>query len=262
MKNVILGKLNTEYSSPVEYALKHASETVNVNALIGKDIEIRNKDKIICNWCGKTTRKSFAQGYCYNCFVSCPETEPCVLRPELCRVQWGDARDLKWATEKHLKPHYVYLSFTSNFKVGITRKTQIPTRWIDQGAIAAIALLETPNRHVAGVIEDYMKQYFSDRTRWNDMLRMPQSDVDFTKSIALFMDNLPVEFNQYIIDNPRQLTISYPYEGDMDFKAVNLDKDKSVKGTLVGIKGQYLLFKNGAAINIRKYSGYVVDIIV
>lgn len=262
MAEYILKKLGSESENPVVYFMESANSIVNLNNLIGSEIEIIYKNKIICSGCGKQTNKSFAQGYCYSCFMSSPETEECILRPELCKIQWGEARDLKWAEEHHLQPHYVYLSYTSNFKVGVTRKTQVPTRWIDQGAVAAKAVLEVPNRHIAGVVEDYMKQYFSDRTKWNDMLNIITADIDFSESYALFLEKLPEEFYQYIIEDSQMQTITYPYQTvPNDLKNINFDKENTIKGTLAGIKGQYMVFKDGKVINIRKYTGYVVDFI-
>ena len=262
MAEHILKKLDTRLNDPVTYLIGSGGTILNLNNLIGHEFEIIFKNKIVCSWCGKQTKKSFAQGYCYNCFVSCPETEACILRPELCKVQWGEARDLKWATEHHLQPHFVYLSYTSNFKVGVTRETQIPTRWIDQGALAAMAVMKVPNRHIAGVVEDFMKQFFSDRTKWDEMLSLVSAEIDFSESYALFKEKLPDEFHQYLIEKPEVQTISYPYQDiPAHIKNVNLEKDVNVKGILVGIKGQYMVFNDGRAINIRKYTGYVVDFI-
>ncbi|MFB6319764.1 DUF2797 domain-containing protein [Saccharicrinis sp. FJH54] len=260
MPEYILKKLNTEYGNPVRYSIGPDGDCTNLNDLIGSEISLVYKNKIICSWCGKQTNKSFAQGYCYNCFVSCPETEECILRPELCQVQWGEARDLKWAEEHHLQPHVVYISYTSNFKVGVTRKTQMPTRWIDQGAVAAMAVLEVPNRHIAGVVEDFMKQYFSDRTKWSEMLGLVSANPDFTESYALFKSVLPDEFHDDLIANPEVTSILYPYSGvSGNLKNANLEKEVKITGTLAGIKGQYLVFTDGRALNVRKYTGYVID---
>ncbi|MFB6340768.1 DUF2797 domain-containing protein [Saccharicrinis sp. FJH62] len=262
MAEYILKKLDAQMGNPVSYSIGAAATLVRLNDLIGSEVEIVYKNKIVCSWCGKQTNKSFGQGYCYNCFVSCPETEECILRPELCKIQWGEARDLQWAADHHLQPHYVYLSFTSNFKVGVTRKTQVPTRWIDQGALAAMAVLEVPNRHIAGVVEDYMKQFFSDRTKWNEMLSIIYSDIYFSESYTMFLEQLPEEFNQYIIKDPQIQAITYPYQiVPNGLRNINLEKENTVKGTLAGIKGQYVVFKDGKAINIRKYTGYLVDLI-
>ena len=39
----------------------------------------------------------------------------------------------------------------------------------------------------------------------------------------------------------------------------NLDKNPRVEGTLMGIKGQYLIFDTGV-INLRKYTGYEMSL--
>jgi hypothetical protein len=48
--------------------------------------------------------------------------------------------------------------------VGVTRK-QVPTRWIDQGAIEA-SIVEVPNRYLAGITEVALKNYYADKTNW------------------------------------------------------------------------------------------------
>ena len=49
-------------------------------------------------------------------------------------------RDYDWEMAHHMQPHVVYLSKTAGIKVGVTRETQIPYRWIDQGAVEALIL--------------------------------------------------------------------------------------------------------------------------
>jgi hypothetical protein len=60
-----------------------------------------------------------------------------------------------------LQPHIVYL-----VKRGKSRgdsKTQVPTRWIDQGAIEAVSIVEVPNRYLAGITEVALN-YYADKT--------------------------------------------------------------------------------------------------
>jgi len=44
-------------------------------------------------------------------------------------------------------------------------------------------------------------------------------------------------------------------------QSANLDKDPVLEGTLLGIKGQYLLLDTGV-INIRKYTAYTLSVSV
>jgi hypothetical protein len=63
----------------------------------------------------------------------------------------------------------------------------------------------------------------------------------------------------YLPDEQR-VDIQYPVEQYPEkVKSLNLDKTPSVEGVLLGIKGQYLLLDSGV-INIRKYSGYKLDV--
>jgi hypothetical protein len=251
----------TELAKPVHYQLPVGDYKLDMNSLLGQEISITWLNEIHCMNCGRKIKKSFAQGYCYPCFISIPETEDCVLRPELCRAHDGIARDMEWASEHCLQEHYVYLALSSEIKVGVTRKSQIPTRWIDQGAYKVIRLAKTPNRYWAGLIEVELKKHLTDKTNWRNML-MNQvltniSLVEEKKKIATL---LPSELIGYVSDNDEVVEPAYPFVS-IPKKIVSLDLEKdAVKGKLNGIKGQYLIFEAGIVINIRKYGGYLLAI--
>ncbi len=259
-----LRKMSAEAGSTVQYSIRDKAGNAHaVNDWIGKKVSIAFSGTIHCVGCGKTTRKSFAQGYCYNCFQTHPDTEECVLRPELCKAHLGIARDLEVATKNHLAPHYVYLSYTSNIKVGITRETQVPTRWIDQGALAAIKLLKVPNRHIAGVAEVFLKNYYSDKSAWQRMLASTDVDTDLLSEKESLREKLSSELLQYWSDDDEVTMLQFP-TGDLasSVKSLNLDKTPTIGGVLTGVKGQYLIFDQQNVINVRKYSGYEVNITV
>lgn len=255
-------KMQTDHAVPVRYTLNIGNDNVLMNSIIGQDISIKYTGNIYCMECGVKTIKSFSQGYCYPCFTKVPYTAPCIIHPELCEAHLGKARDMKWSEENCLQPHIVYLAVSSNLKVGVTRKTQIPTRWIDQGATKAIELCETPDRHTAGVIEVFLKQYLSDKTSWQKMLKNEiVKDVDLLQEKDNTADLLNDEFKYYISDNDEITKINYPVEQyPIKVKSINLDKIAQYEGKLVGIKGQYLIFEDGSVINIRKYGGYELEI--
>ena len=181
-KTVKLLKMRTELKYSVNYFLSGSNEEIFMNGLIGKEFEIVWQEKIECVACGNSTKKSFAQGHCYPCFISVPETAPCILRPELCEAHKGIARDIEWSQKNCLTDHYVYLALTSGLKVGVTRSSQIPARWMDQGAIKAIKLAKTPNRYTSGMIETQLKKHISDRTSWQKMLKNGvNTEIDLLK---------------------------------------------------------------------------------
>ena len=169
--NGTLLKMETKLANPIEYELPIGDELVYMNHLIGKYIAFKWLKEIYCVVCGRKTNKSFAQGFCYPCFLNAPETSECIFRPELCQAQDGIARDMEWAENHCLQEHFVYLAISSGVKVGVTRSGQIPTRWIDQGAWQTIKLAKTPNRYTAGLIEVALKEHISDRTNWQRMLK-------------------------------------------------------------------------------------------
>ena len=261
-ETVNLLKMRTELNSSVNYFLALKKGELYVNNLINRQISLKWEDEIYCIKCGNKTKKSFAQGYCYPCFVSAPETAPCILQPELCEAHIGKARDLQWSEKNCLTDHYVYLALSSGVKVGVTRATQIPVRWMDQGAVQAVKFAKTPNRHLAGLIEKDLKKHFSDKTSWQKMLK---NDIDFNadllsekqKAAALLRSDL----NKYITEDKKIYRINYPVTVYPEkIKSINLEKTPEFSGKLIGIKGQYLIFDGGFVINIRKYGGYKVSI--
>lgn len=250
----------------VQYGLKlfdtatGAEQLIAMNELIGMNISMAFEGSIFCINCGRKTKTSFAQGFCFPCFKNSPENSECIIRPELCRAHLGEGRDPEWEEEHHNKPHYVYLAATDKVKVGITRDHQIPTRWIDQGANAAIKLAKTPNRYLAGVIEVALKDTFDDKTNWQTMLKNEiDENIDLLETKRELEPLLPADIAEYITDEDDVTRIEYPVVAyPTKVKAINLDKNRSFKGKLSGIKGQYWILDDGRVINIRKYAGYQV----
>jgi hypothetical protein len=260
MRQGILLKMQVRLKDPVEYVLTLGTEDIGMNALIGKTVTFQFMDTIHCIRCGRVTKKSFAQGYCYPCFTTAPETSECVLRPELCRAHEGISRDMKWSEEHCLQDHYVYLALSSGVKVGVTRSSQVPTRWIDQGAWKAICLARTPNRYLAGRIEVALKAHLSDKTNWRHMLTNKlEENVDLVGEKEKVSGFLDTELSQYIIPDLQVTEIHYPVLQYPDkVKSITFDRTRYLEAVLTGIKGQYLIFEDGSVLNIRKHGGYLV----
>jgi len=246
---------------PVQYYLQMEKDEIHLNEFLEKKITIRYLHEIHCIRCGRKTSKSFAQGYCFPCFRSAPETEDCVLRPELCRAHEGIARDMDFARNHCLIDHVVYLSFTSEIKVGVTRNTQIPTRWIDQGAVLAIQVAKTPNRYTAGLLEVALKPFYSDKTNWRNMLRETSQNIDLLSYKQNAIRQLPEELKQFFTADDTITQLHYPITENLQkITSIDLDKIDLLSDILIGIKGQYLIFKSGKVINIRKHSGYRIEL--
>lgn len=243
-----------------QWAMK-GIDPFSIQNLLGKQIEISFLGDIFCVNCGNKTPKSFGDGFCFNCFQNAAQATPCIIRPELCEAHLGKGRDITWEEEHHNQPHTVYLALTAEPKVGVTRNTQIPTRWIDQGASQAIRIAETPYRQLAGAIEVYLKQFLSDKTDWRRMLCNLLDDSVNLAELALEMQAfLPDEWQQYTLPNEKTVEIEYPVEKyPLKISSVNLDKTPTVKGILTGIRGQYLYFDDYFVMNVRRHCGYHVN---
>ncbi len=256
-----LHKMKASLGNPIEYRLA-LSEDIRMNDFIGKNIALKWTGQINCTSCGKVTKKSFGQGFCYSCFISAPEAAECILRPELCRAHLGEGRDPEWEQKNHNQPHVVYLAASSAVKVGITRATQVPTRWIDQGASSAIRLAEVPNRYEAGRIEVALKDFFTDKTSWQRMLKNEVDEsIDLEEEKWSLEDHLPADITEYFSENDEIIELDYPVEAFPEkVKSLSFDKLPVIEGVLMGIKGQYLILDGGRVLNIRKHTGYYVEI--
>jgi Protein of unknown function (DUF2797) len=209
--------------------------------------------------CGRKTAKSFAQGFCFPCFKDSPENAECIIRPELCRGHLGEGRNVEWEQTNHVQPHIVYLALSSGVKVGVTRSTQMPTRWIDQGASKAMILAETPNRYFAGAIEVAMKTFLTDKTNWQRMLKGEVSAESLLEVKQILKEKLSEELSQFFSADETLLEIKYPViKYPAKVTSMSFDKMTEISGILFGIKGQYLMFDDGRVINIRNHSGYLV----
>ncbi len=260
--NTRLKKLIASSGNPIHYQLYTDDGLVLLNDFIGKKLKIEFTGNIYCKSCGRPTKKSFSQGFCFPCFRDAPEAAPCIIRPELCRAHLGEGRNVDWEQQHHNQPHVVYFATSSAIKVGVTSIANIPTRWIDQGASSAVIFAKTPNRNLAGQIEVELKKYFTDKTHWQKMLRNDVMQiVNFNEAFDLVQTSVPDGLRKYLsldstIFNGHFPVLRYPEK----ISSFNPEKVSYIEGILTGIKAQYLMFDAEKVINIRKYEGYEVVI--
>ena len=257
----VLTKMQTEYSNPIQYYLVFENSFLNLNQLLDKNIEI-NFLGYQCLQCGKK-KKIFRQGFCYDCFTSSPAAGDWIMKPELSTAHLDlEDRDLEYEKRVQLQPHIVYLALSSEVKVGVTRKTQVPTRWIDQGAVQAIPIVEVPNRYLAGITEVALKEHFADKTNWQKMLKNEVPIADLIQERANLKYSIPKEVQDYFHPEKEDLyDLHFPVlEYPKKVNSLNLDKTPNFSGKLMGIKGQYLIFQDGTVFNVRTFEGYVVKI--
>lgn len=266
-----LRKMQAELKQPVEYFLPVGKERVAMNLLIGRKLTFEYSGDIHCVACGRKTSKSFNQGHCFPCFRSLASCDSCIIKPEQCHYADGDCREPDWAEHNCMQPHVVYLANSSGLKVGITRQSQIPTRWIDQGAFQALPLLQTSQRYYAGLVEVALKEHVNDRTDWRRMLKAEPEPLDMQvereRVLALASDVVADVRKLYgeqavaIADSTDSVTLQFPVRQYPEkIKAHNFDKNPEVTGELQGIKGQYLVLDTGV-LNIRKFGGYGVTLL-
>lgn len=256
----VLTKMQTENGSPIQYYLIFENDFLNVNQLLNKKVSIQFISYQCLN-CG-SEKKIFRQGFCYDCFFDIPQAAEWIMHPELSMAHLGkEDRDLEFEKRVQLQPHIVYLANSSNVKVGVTRKSQVPTRWIDQGAHEAIEIVEVPNRYLAGITEVALKQHVSDKTNWRTMLRNDIKDENLVEWREKLKKFIPEEAAEYFIQNNSETHLEFPVlKYPSKLRSLNLEKSPNYEGVLKGIKGQYLIFEDQTVFNVRGSEGFVVSI--
>ena len=258
-------KMASRLADPVEYRLPIGGEQVALNPALDHRLTLSYGGVITCIACGAKTKRSFSQGYCYPCCMRLAQCDLCIVRPETCHYHLGTCREPEWGDQHCMIPHYVYLANASGLKVGITRTSQVPTRWIDQGATQALVILRVRTRRQSGLMEAALKQFVADKTNWQAMLKGQAASVDLAQQRDVLLGQVGdaiqavnEQFHDAVVEvlDERPVDIAYPVlQYPQKVRSFNLDKNPQAEGVLQGIKGQYLIFDTGV-INLRKYTGY------
>lgn len=258
-------KMRATLAAPVQYALPLGDFHLPMNELIGHSVKLAFTGRIHCVACNRLTKKSFNQGYCYPCFTRLAQCDSCIVKPELCHYAAGTCREPQWGEANCLMPHVVYLANSSGLKVGITRKTQLPTRWLDQGATQALPILAVQSRLQSGLAEVILKEFVADKTDWRAMLKaeavaldMPARRDDLLARVQSGLNKLREQFGADAVVELSEETvvIGYPVQQyPQKVSSLDFEKTPEVVGQLQGIKGQYLILDTGV-INLRKFGGY------
>ncbi len=252
----------------VHYQLPIGQQLLPLNDVIGKSLSLNFYGAIHCLHCGKKTKKSYSQGFCFVCMRKLPQCDLCIMKPETCHFDQGTCRDPQWAKGHCMTDHYVYLANTSGLKVGITRHTQIPTRWIDQGATQALPIFKVSTRLQSGLVEIALAEFIADKTNWRTMLKGNADPIDLeAMAVELIpkvehkLDAIRAKYGNQSIQRLSEKTVDLDFpviEFPTKISSFNFDKTPEVSGVLMGIKGQYLLFDKGV-INMRKFSSYRIS---
>lgn len=261
-------KMITRLNERVSYQLPIGNQLVDMNPLIGSQLSLQHEGAIHCIACGRKTRKSFNQGYCYPCMRSLAQCDSCIIRPEECHFAEGTCREPDWGMQNCMQDHYVYLANSSGLKVGITRGNQVPTRWMDQGATQALPIFRVRDRLHSGLVEVILKGYVADRTSWQTMLKGIAEPVDMYARRDELLETCRSRLDALVqqqgtdaiefLENEQIVDIHYPVdEYPVKVKSFNFDRTPEINGLLKGIKGQYLILDTGV-LNIRKFGGYLI----
>ena len=266
----IVRKMSSRLGQPVSYSARLGDNEIALNPLIDQQMKLIFSGGIYCIHCNRKTNKSFNQGYCFPCFQKLAQCDSCIIHPERCHLEQGTCREPAWGEKYCMQDHIVYLANSSGLKVGITRATQVPTRWIDQGATQALAIIRVRSRLQSGTLEMAFKQHVADKTNWRDMLKGKAAELDMAGERDRLLAACEEDINELtdrfgffaisVLKGIDPVSIDYPVQAYPEkITSLNFDKEQVVSGTLKGIKGQYLIFDSGV-INLRRFSGYEVEL--
>lgn len=249
----------------VSYLLE-LNETVPLSAFLGKTLRLNFLGEKECIDCGRKIAKTFQQGYCFPCVRSLAACDLCIVKPELCHFHLGTCREPRWGEAHCMKEHVIYLANTSGLKVGITRRANIPTRFIDQGATEALPLFSVKSRYHAGLMEVLLAKELNDKTNWRKMLSGSQASLNLPvlaealkAKMHASLEALSLQHQIEFSELPTSvIQLKYPVQHyPAMVKSVNLDKNPHIEGVLLGVKGQYLILSSGV-LNVRNFSGYKI----
>lgn len=272
MKNTaqgILRKMRSRLEQPVAYEMRLGEENIRLNPLLEKTIRLQFSGAIYCVHCARKTNKSFNQGYCYPCLQRLAQCDSCIIHPEKCHFDQGTCREPAWGERYCMQDHIVYLANSSALKVGITRATQVPTRWVDQGATQALAIIRVRSRLQSGAVEVMFKQHVADKTNWRNMLKGEATTLDMHSEAQRLIGECESDLKELedkfgffaisVLNNIDTVDIKYPVLSYPEkISSFDFNKTPLVEGCLLGIKGQYLILDTGV-INLRRFSGYEVS---
>jgi len=257
-----LRKMDTEAYEPVQYFLDLKDDFLKMNDVLGHKLALRHTG-YECKICG-SDEPIYRMGMCKKCFFESPYAGEWIVHPELSTAHLGrEDRDLEVEKSIQLQPHYVYLAYTSDVKVGVTRQEQVPARWIDQGACEALVVMELPNRYLAGITEVALKRHVADKTRWRKMLQRQDCEGNLTAIWNTLQPHVPAETRPYILAVPQRFRFTYPVRSiPSSIKTLQLAQTPRYEGILTGIKGQYWIFEDGTVFNVRRHEGFRVELTI
>jgi len=269
-----LAKMVSELDSEthqVAYQMVLDDQQIAMTPLIGQKIKLHYAGQINCQACERLTKKSYSGGFCFPCARNLARCDLCIMKPETCHYAAGTCREPEWGETFCMQDHIVYLANSSGIKVGITRGTQTPTRWIDQGATQALPIFRVKTRYQSGLVEVILKAFVADRTDWRKMLKGAAEAVDLSvkrdELMAQCSDEIKALQQQFgedaihFLADEDSVDINYTVQQYPDkVRSLNFDKTPEISGVLQGIKGQYLLLDTGV-LNIRKFSAYQITMV-
>jgi hypothetical protein len=251
-------------TNPIKYYLELNNNFLFLNTLMNKKIFIY----YIHNRCIKCKKKNsiYKNGYCYTCFLNHPKNYIGIIKPERCTSHLNiENKNIFFEKQIELQNHIVYLSITSQIKIGVTREKTFYHRMIEQGASKAIQIAKTPNRYYAGSIEVHMKKYIPDKTNYKIMLTKNNEEIYDLINYKFYLKNkFSKKLINFFLEHKNNIyhffypIIKYP----ITIKNINLYNENLLNKRLIGLKGNYLIFDNGVVLNIKNHIGYYVNIIL
>ena len=230
---------------------------IDLAGLVGKDIRVDIQSGFRCQHCGDRADTS----PCQEC-QSKPPFQQCVFTPGTsCTYQDCPFPAFKRRSCAH--NFIVYLVAKDGVKAGITQADRAVSRWAEQGATHGMIVARTPNRRVAGTVEDALEAVVSTEStkEWYEPLDEPKKalieaadscrDV-LTRSLKPFS---ALSANETTIED-RIVSLPVHFTGD-DATVSSLPEltvDEGLQSEVLGVRGQILATEN-AVVNFDHLKG-------
>lgn len=254
---------------PKSYSLLYGDTKLDLTGAVGRHIKLSHTGKFACCYCGRSIKKTYHGGYCFPCMQNLARCDLCVVKPELCHFHLGTCREPEWGLNHCMKPHILYASYTSGLKVGLTRKERLKNRWLEQGALGAVALLELNSRYHAGLIESHMAASIADKTNWRKMLAqetLPENVWIQNKEHILDLMGKALfahtdKVTDYKLIEPKWFDLAIDVVVPQKIKSIKPKLDEPIEGVLKAFRGHYMVFDE-AVVNMRSLVGYELNITI
>jgi len=235
---------------------------IDLAGLVGDEIRVDIQPGFRCQHCGDQADNS----PCQEC-QSKPPFQQCVFTPGTsCTYQDCPFPSFKRRSCAH--NFVVYLVAKDSVKAGITQADRAVSRWAEQGATHGMIIARTPNRRVAGIVEDALETVVSTEStkEWYEPLDEPKhalmEAVDscrdaLTEPLKPF-STLPTD-ETALKDRIVQVPVHFTGDDATVRTLPEISVDEGLQSAVLGVRGQIVATED-AVVNFDHLKGKQVTV--